>query len=199
MTLSTYAWCVTSKIIVYRCVTSKIIVYNWGSIPTLLSAIATFFSAIVSLYLGLHRTKKPHIKFELLKKKDNSMAILATNYSSQYVRLIAIKEKNLKFGTVFVFSLRNKLEMNHINLNPIEEKKKDVFWPQVIFGKDPVAKVVFRDNVSNRNFRIYFAYIDDDWKIVSFRKYWVNKINYWVKKKRTRDYRAQLVEKLLNM
>lgn len=90
------------------------------------------------------------------------MAILATNYSSQYVRLIAIKEKNLKFGFVSVISLRNKLEMNRINLNPIEEKKKDGFWPQVIFGKDPVAKVVFRDNVSNRKFRIYFTYIDDD-------------------------------------
>lgn len=173
MILSAYVWCVTAKIIVY----------NLGSIPTLLSAIATFFSAIVSLYLGLHRTKKPHIRFKLLKEKDNNTKIFATNYSSQYVRLVAVNKKNLKFIFEPADPLRDKVEINSISLNPIEGKKEDNFWPPVIFENDPVAKLVFKDNISNRKFRIYFAYIDDDWKIVSFRRYWVNKINYWVKTK----------------
>lgn len=171
--LSIYVWCVTSKVIVY----------NLGSFPTLLSAIATFFSAIVSLYLGSHRTKKPHIRFELLKKEDNGMAILATNYSSQYVRLVAVSEKNLEFISVRPVGLQSKVEMSCINLNPIEEKKEDNFWPPIIFGKDPIAKLVYKDNISNRKYKVYFAHIDNDWKIVPFRKYWINKINYWMRTK----------------
>lgn len=118
MILSIYMWCVTSKIIVY----------NLGQIPTWLSAVGTIFPAIVSLYLGLHRTKKPHIRFELLKKEDNGMAIQATNYSSKYVRLVTVSEKNLKFISVHPIGLRSKVEMSFINLNPIEEKKEDNFY-----------------------------------------------------------------------
>lgn len=155
--------------------TAKII-YDLGSIPDWFSAIGTVSSVIVSLYFGLHRTRKPRIIFSLLKSINNNLVISASNFSSQYVRLVAVKRKNIKFAFTNQIGYQDKSKLNFIYLAPIELKGKTLSKIPISFKTCTLAKLILKDNVSNRKFKVYFVYANNDWKIASFWKYCIYKI-----------------------
>ncbi|MBU5981277.1 hypothetical protein EFP68_05765 [Lactobacillus helveticus] len=161
--------------------TSKII-YNLGSLPDWLSAIGTVSSVIVSLYFGFHRTKKPHVIFKLLEDMHNDLKLSASNFSSQYVSLVTIKKQNINFAAVNGINCKNKLSLNFINLVPIESKETISNTIPIFFEKSTIAKLVFKDNISKRKFKIYFVHVDNDWKIVPLFKYFIAKILFNIAK-----------------
>lgn len=154
------------------------VTYNLGSLSSWLTAIGTIASVIVSLFFGLHRVKKPNIGFELRKEMFNNpnfqknpvMRLYAKNFSSQYVSLKGIKNKNTDFlefkGTTF----------DEISLSPIESKgNKYINYLNVKFS-NRAAKIKFKDLVSRRCITVYFLKKNNVWRIVPSFKYIIFKV-----------------------